>query len=87
MKRDEKGRFLPKSPMSIKEATLWVYNTQPTIFHGVTFVIDVRIFLNRPMCPDGSIFRELRFLRDKDEVIDYRIKSRELSIYEKLERK
>jgi len=82
MNRNEKGQFMPKGEMSVYDATLLAYNSQPPIFHGVTFVIDVRLILNRPMCPDGTIFRELRFL-EADGLIKYTVLNSELSIYKK----
>lgn len=83
MNRNALGQFMPKTEISIKEGTLLAFNAQPKTFHGVTFIIDVRIIIGRPMCPDGSIFRELRYLRDDDKVINYRCKDREISLYEK----
>jgi len=84
MNRDEKGRFLPKSELSVEQAVLLAYNEQPKIWHGVIFVIDVRLKLFRPMCPDGTIFRALRQLRS-DGLLNYGLKNKENSIYQKLD--
>lgn len=83
MKRDEKGRFLPKQEVSVKNAVRIVFEKSDTIFHGIIFVMEVRRMVRRDGLMDGSIFRELRYLK-ADGILNYRCKNSELSIYEKL---
>ena len=72
-----------KSELSVLEATRMAYNDMPEIFHAIIFVMTVRILLCRPACMDGTIMRRLRQLREAGK-INYRIKSNELAIYEKI---
>ena len=83
MNRDKLGRFLPKQEISVKDAVQLAYDKCDTVFHGIIFVMDVRRMVHRDGLMDGTIFRELRYLK-KEGVLNYRCKNTELSIYEKL---
>ena len=72
-----------KSDPSAREAVLQCFNKSERIFHGVVFVIDVRLLTGRPQLTDGTIFRKLRLLRSQKK-INYKVISREFSIYEKI---
>ena len=83
MNRDKQGRFLPKQEIGVKDAVRIVYDKCDTVFHGIIFVMDVRRTVRRDGLMDGTIFRELRYLK-KEGILNYRCKNAELSIYEKL---
>jgi hypothetical protein len=82
---------MKKSEISVYDATLqaWESFTHPDeldgkiYIHGIILIAKVRMMTNRPALNDGTIFRELRYLR-ADGKLNYRVKSRELSIYEKI---
>jgi hypothetical protein len=82
---------MKKSEISVYDATLqaWESFTHPDeldgkiYVHGIILIAKVRAMTNRPALNDGTIFRELRYLR-ADGKLNYRVKSRELSIYEKI---
>jgi len=81
---------MKKSEISVYDATLqaWESFTRPDeldgkiYVHGIILIAKVRVMTNRPALNDGTIFRELRYLR-ADGKLNYRVKSREISIYEK----
>lgn len=83
---------MKKSEISVYDATLhaWDSFTRPDdldgkiYVHGIILIAKVRAITNRPALNDGSIFRELRYLR-ADGKLNYKVKSRELSIYEKIQ--
>jgi hypothetical protein len=82
---------MKKSAISVYDATLqaWESFTHPDeldgkiYVHGIILIAKVRAITHRQSLNDGTIFREVRYLR-ADGKLNYRVKSRELSIYEKI---
>jgi hypothetical protein len=72
---------MKKSAISVYYATLqaWESFTHPDELDGKIYVIiliaKVRVMTNRPALNDGTIFREVRYLR-ADGKLNYRVKSR-----------
>jgi hypothetical protein len=74
---------MKKSAISVYDATLqaWESFTHPDeldgkiYVHGIILIAKVRAMTNRPALNDGTIFREVRYLR-ADGKLNYRVKSR-----------
>lgn len=68
---------------TVRKAVKKAYEQMPNRFSALTLCLTTRGILNR-MTMDGTILRRLRELRD-DMELDYIVKDKVNSIYEKLE--
>ena len=57
---------MKKSEISVYQATLQAWETFGEIVHGIILIERVRSLTHRPGLNDGTIFRELRYLRQME---------------------
>lgn len=73
---------MQKSIITVKNAVFSAWESSGRIVHAIILIETVRGITARPMLHDGTILRKLRELRSEGK-LDYIVKSKQYSIYEK----
>ena len=77
-----------KNKITVKEAVLDAYKKMPKNFNGIELIKTTRKILHRASVYDGTIMRELRYLRDNPNcTINYIVVDIHNSKYQKLKNK
>lgn len=72
--------------MTTRKALKQVIDSYPdyTIFTGIDLLRKVKLLIDKKNCFDGSIFRIMRYCRDRYKDFNYKIENQHKSQYRKL---